>query len=220
MSHPHNHSRRNFVKKASLFTAGIAGLSMVPVAAIAGASADEGINIVGPKAGYSPQIGTLVSMMDWMRSVILRPVQGMTVDQLDYVHDAHSNSIGAMLYHLAATEKYYQLHTFENMKWGSWSNSIKKEWDIPMGLGENARKSIKGNPLDFYLEKLQKVREASLAELKKRDDKWLLTVDKSWPWGPTNNYCKWFHVVEHESNHNGQIKYIKGRLPGATPSGD
>ena len=77
---------------------------MVPVAAIAGASADEGINIVGPKAGYSPQIGTLVSMMDWMRSVILRPVQGMTVEQLDYVHDAHSNSIVAMLYHLAATE--------------------------------------------------------------------------------------------------------------------
>ena len=220
MPHSNENSRRNFIKKTSLFTAGIAGLSMIPGTSLAGVSADEGINIVGPKAGYSPQVGTLVSMMDWMRSVILRPVHGMTVEQLDYLHDENSNSIGAMLYHLAATEKYYQLHTLENMKWGSWDSSIKKQWDIPMGLGANARKSIKGNPLDFYLEKLQTVRDASLAALKKRDDKWLMTVDESWPWGPTNNYCKWFHVVEHESNHNGQIKYIKSRLPGAKPSGD
>ena len=220
MPHSNEYSRRSFIKKTSLLTTGIAGLSMIPGAAVAGVPADEGINIIGPKSGYSPQIGTLVSMMDWMRSVILRPVHGMTIEQLDYLHDSNSNTIGAMLYHLAATEKYYQLHTLENMKWGSWDNSIKKEWDIPMGLGVNARKSIKGNPLDFYLEKLQSVRDASLTALKKRDDEWLLTVDKSWPWGPTNNYCKWFHVVEHESNHNGQIKYIKSRLPGAKPSGD
>ena len=42
-----------------------------------------------------------------------------------------------------------------------------------------------------------------------------MTVDKEWGWGPTNNYCKWFHVCEHESNHNGQIKFLKTRLPGA-----
>jgi hypothetical protein len=39
-----------------------------------------------------------------------------------------------------------------------------------------------------------------------------MTVDEKWYWGPTNNYCKWFHVCEHESNHNGQIKWIRGRL--------
>jgi len=62
---------------------------------------------------------------------------------------------------------------------------------------------------------LKDTREKSLAEFRKRDDKWLMTVDKDWGWGPTNNYCKWFHVAEHESNHNGQIKLLKSRLPGA-----
>lgn len=38
--------------------------------------------------------------------------------------------------------------------------------------------------------------------------------------GPTNNYCKWFHVCEHESNHNGQIKFLKSRLPGAKPASE
>ena len=89
-----------------------------------------------------------------------------------------------------------------------------------MKLGDNARKTIKGNNLDYYLNSLKEVREKTLQEFKKRDDNWLMTVDKEWGWGPTNNYCKWFHVCEHESNHNGQIKWIKSRLPGAKDSGD
>ena len=144
----------------------------------------------------------------------------MTMEQLDYLHDPHSNTIGAMLLHLAATEKYYQLNTFEGMKWGSWNESVKKQWDVPMRLGDEGRKQLKGKNIDYYLTILKEVREKSIAELKKRDDTWLLKTDETWGWGPTNNYCKWFHVVEHESNHNGQIKWIKGRLPGAKPGGD
>jgi hypothetical protein len=213
-------SRRNFIKKTTTLTAGLTGFSLLPHTGWSSETADEGINIVGPRKGFTPQVGTLVSMMDWMRYVILLPVKNMTVEQLDYLHDAKSNSIGAMLLHLAATERYYQLHTFEGKKWGTWDESIKKQWDIPMRLGDKGRETIKGNNLDYYLNILKEVRENSIAELKKRDDKWLMAVDKDWGWGPTNNYCKWFHVVEHESNHNGQIKWIKSRLPGAKESND
>jgi uncharacterized damage-inducible protein DinB len=151
-------------------------------------------------------------MMNWMRGPIMSSVRGLSVSDLDYLHDENSNSIGAMLLHLAATEKYYQLNTFEGMRWGSWDRKISAEWDTPMDLGERGRQMIKGNPLDYYIEKLETVREHSLKELAKRDDEWLLSVDETWGWGPTNNYCKWFHVVEHESNHNGQIKYIASRI--------
>jgi uncharacterized damage-inducible protein DinB len=213
-------SRRHFLKTTTTFTAALVGLPLLPETALSMDNPNEGINIVGPKEGFSPQIGTLVSMMNWMRSAILRPVRNMTVEQLDYLHDDKSNSIGAMLLHLAATEKYYQLHTFEGIKWGSWDDKIKKQWDVAMKLGENGRKSIKGNNLEYYLSALSEVRENTLREFKKRDDKWLLTVDNGWGWGPTNNYCKWFHVCEHESNHNGQIKWIKSRLPGAKAGSD
>src|SRR5690606_20327416 len=141
------------------------------------------------------------------------PVKGMTVEQLDYVHDADSNSIGAMLLHLAATERFYQVHTFEGKKWGDWSEQDKKRFDVAMNLGEEGRKTIRDNNIDYYLNALKEVREITMKEFKKRDDSWLLSIDESWFWGPTNNYCKWFHVCEHESNHNGQIKYIKSRLP-------
>jgi len=91
---------------------------------------------------------------------------------------------------------------------------FKQKFAVAMDLGEPARKSIKGHELDFYLNTLSEVREKTFAEFRKRDDKWLATVDKTWGWGPTNNYCKWFHVCEHESNHNGQIKLLRGRIPG------
>lgn len=210
--------RRNFIKTSTTLTAGLAGFSLLPQPACSMDNEDDEINVIGPKAGFSPQIGTLVSMMNWMRMIILQPVQDMTVDQLDYLHDGKSNTIGSLLFHLAATERYYQLHTFDGIEWGTWGDSIRKKWQIPMGLGQDARKTIKGNNLEFYLNTLKEVREKTIEEFKKRDDAWLMTVDNKWSWGPTNNYCKWFHVCEHESNHNGQIKWIKKRLPGAKAS--
>jgi hypothetical protein len=125
-----------------------------------------------------------------------------------------------MLLHLAATERFYQIHTFENRKWGDFPDADVKRFSTASALGDEARRNIKGNPLQYYLDTLAEVRNQTLTELKKRDDNWLLTVDKDWPWGPTNNYCKWFHVCEHESNHNGQIKFIKSRLPGAKAGND
>ena len=193
---------------------GSGSLLALPHAAMAmPTSAQEGINIIGPKKGYSPQMGTLVSMMDWMRMVILMPVKDMSIEDLDYVIDDKANSIGAMLWHLAATERFYQIHSFEGKQLGDWSDEDKSKWSTAQSLGENARKEIKGNDLDFYLEKLAAVREVTLKEFAKRDDDWLMEVDQEWPWGPTNNYCKWFHVCEHESNHNGQFKFIRSRLP-------
>lgn len=68
---------------------------------------------------------------------------------------------------------------------------------------------------------IREVREKTIKELKKRDDKWLLAVDPEWSQEqPLNTYWKWFHVCEHESNHRGQMTWLKGRLPGAKAGKD
>lgn len=209
-----NLDRRNFIKKSSLVALGTGALVAWPQTGQAqSATWMNDMNIVGPKEGFSPQIGTLVSMMNWMRNVILMPVRGMSIADLDFLLDDKANSIGAMLWHLAATERFYQIHCFEGRKWGNWDQADKDAWSVASRLGDAARETIKGNPLEFYLEKLETVREHTLAEFSKRNDEWLMAVDDNWFWGPTNNYCKWFHVCEHESNHNGQFKLIKARLP-------
>lgn len=210
-------NRRSFIKK----TASASALITTPLMA---SSAVQGLinpipesklsegNIVGPKEGFTPHVGTLVSMMNWMRDVMLQPVRGMSVTDLDFLLDDNSNTIGAMLWHLAATERFYQINTFDGSHWKGLSAKDEKKWDDASNLGNKGRANIKGYDLDFYLELLENVRAFTLEEFKKVDDDWLMIVDNNFWRTPTNNYCKWFHVCEHESNHNGQFKYIKSRI--------
>lgn len=207
-------NRRRFLARSSAFVCGLSA-GAVAQASAAPLEAAAAPNVIGPREGFSPQIGTLVSMLTWMRNAILPEPGSLSVAQLDYLQDAKANTIGALLLHLAATERLYQVHTFEDKPWGAWDEQTKKQWLAPMNLGAEGRKTIKGNNLAFYLNALKEVRERTLTELRKRDDEWLMKIDRGFPWGPTNNYCKWFHVCEHESNHNGQIKWIRNRLPGA-----
>ncbi|HKF24798.1 MAG TPA: DinB family protein [Candidatus Acidoferrum sp.] len=207
-------TRRSFLRSAALFSTAASGLALLPQSSV---SADSEENIIGPRPGYSPQIGTLVSMMTWMRGTVLSSVKGLTENDLDHLIDDKANSIGSLLLHLAATDRIYQINTFAANPLKELPESYKEKWGAAMELGDAARKTIKGHDLAYYLNLLAEVREQTLAEFRKRDDNWLMTVDKTWGWGPTNNYCKWFHVCEHESNHNGQIKFLAKRLPGAKP---
>lgn len=193
------------------------GASMELIQAQATSPAATEPNVLGPRPGYSPQIGSFVSMLTWMREAngILTATKDLKAADLDSLFDANANTIGALMLHLAATETYYQMNTFEGMKWGTWPDQVKAKWDAAMDLGDRGRKTIKGHDRDYYVSILQEVREKTLAEFRKRDDAWLLAVDKAWPWGPTNNLCKWFHVCEHEAHHTGQVARLRKRLPGA-----
>ena len=178
---------------------------------------ESNVGVIGPVEGLSPQIGILVSMLAFTRWQVFNCVKAMTVRDLDFLIDDKANTIGASLFHLAATETYYQLNTFDGMKWGDWPDDIKQKWEVAFGLGDAARKVIKGNSLDYYLTMLNAAREKTLAEFRKREDPWLAITENGWDW---NNHAKWFHVAEHESNHNGQFKFLRSRLPGAkSPAG-
>jgi uncharacterized damage-inducible protein DinB len=163
-----------------------------------------GYSSFGAREGFSPQISILVSQLDWMRQVVLLRLHDLTIEDLDWLPSPTANTVGALLLHLAATETYYQIHTFEGRPWGDTSPEIKSRWGAAMKLGDAGRQHINKHHLDFYIEALTEVRERTLHELKLRDDEWLLTAS-DWAWGPTNNFCKWFHVCEHESRHLGQI---------------
>lgn len=210
-------NRRNFLSGSAMLTVGLCALGAAPTAHAANAT---GPNILGALPGYSPQVGTFVSLLTWMREQngVLRSTKGLTQPDLDYLFDKNANSIGALMLHLAATEKYYSMNTFGGMKWGTWSDDIKKKWDPAMNLGDAGRATIKGHDRQYYVDILHEVRESTLAEFKKRDDKWLLGEINDADWGPCNNLAKWFHVCEHEAHHTGQIAMLRKRVPGAKPT--
>ncbi|GAB3575403.1 hypothetical protein GCM10027578_39540 [Spirosoma luteolum] len=215
---PDSLSRRQFVAGSLAAATGLALPAGLPTPALGAAPADS-LLVIGPLKGYSPQIGTLVSMLNYNRDTIVRSVKGLTMAQLDHLFDANANSIGALLLHLAAVDKFYQINTFEGRQ--EFNDAEKAEWNAAMELGDTGRREIKGHELSFYLDKLASVRQQTLDLLKTKNDKWLLAVDPVWSQKESINvYWKWFHVCEHESNHRGQIAFLKSRLPGGKPGKD
>jgi uncharacterized damage-inducible protein DinB len=164
--------------------------------------------LIGDLPGFTPQIGRLVSMMNYARHTTLSAIEGLDVDDLDYLHDPQSNSIGALLLHIAAAEVGYQAATFYAREL---NDEERHEWGAALDLGERARREIKGHELDYYLSRLKEVRAKTLDELGRRDDGWL-EEQTSFGGGRTvNNYFKWFHVFGHEINHRGQIRWLRTR---------
>src|SRR5207245_3892518 len=121
-------TRRNFLAGTLAATGAAAGMMLIsPSSAL---SEESEINIVGPKKGYSPQIGTLVSMMVWMRMVILESVKGMSQSEVDFLLDDKANTTGALLMHLAATDRIYQVATFEGADVNNLPASYKEKWGV------------------------------------------------------------------------------------------
>lgn len=213
-------TRRSFLSRAAALAAGVTAVGAGVVSA--SPAGDSPLNVLGPRSGYSPQTGLFVSMLTWMREAngVISATMGLSMADLDHLFDPKANTIGALMLHLAATETYYQLNTFGGQPWGTWPDSVKQQWDAAMELGDAGRKTIKGHDRDYYLKILAETRAKTLSEFATHDDAWLMKVDQHWPWGPTNNLCKWFHVCEHEAHHVGQIAFLRKRLPGVKVDGE
>ncbi|MEL7160364.1 MAG: DinB family protein [Bacteroidota bacterium] len=159
-----------------------------------------------PAKGYSPQIGVVVSMLEDLKRRVTRSVANLSVEETDYLLDEEANRIGAMIYHLAATEKYYQRFTFE----GTGFQAEDAHWELAQNLGTPAREKLTGKPIRYYLDLWEEVREETLRLLKTKDDKWFAKkVEGS---RNMNNHWAWYHVMEHQANHMGQIRMITKRL--------
>lgn len=203
--------RREFFKKGIALTAGISMIGGIQASKASTEKRSEDLLVIGPRTGYTPEIGTLVSMMDYMRMNLSQTVKDMSQKELDFLFDAESNTIGALLLHLGATEKFYQINTFENRQ--EFNEEEDKIWGAASRLGDEGREKIKGHDLDYYINMIGQVREETLEKFKTLDDEWLFSIDPIWsgPDGDVNTYWKWYHVFEHESNHIGQMRWIRAR---------
>ena len=163
-------------------------------------------NIIKPSKGYSDDIGNMVTMLDDLKGRVTRSVINLDQKSTDFLLDEKANRIGAMVLHLAATEKYYQLYTFENR---SFNADEGAEWGVALSLGDPAREALQGQPISYYLDIWDDVRSKTKELLKTKDDKWFSQKVKG---SSMNNHWAWYHVMEHQANHMGQIRLILGRV--------
>ena len=147
-------------------------------------------------------------MLTYARSTTLAAVNGLDMAQLDHLHDQASNSIGALLAHIAAVESSYQILTFEERLLSPEENA---RWAAALKLGSEGQRTFRGFPLDHYVTELAEVRQRTLESLASRDDAWLDGAVRVAP--RINAHWAWFHVAEDEINHRGQIRWLRARAP-------
>lgn len=161
---------------------------------------------LNPAEGYSPQIGTMVAMLEDLKGRITEMVKDLNQSETDFLFDADANSIGGLVMHLASNEAYYQVQTLEGRNWTDEEAAV---WMVAGELNDETRAELKGKPIKDYLELWDGVRKKTLEGLKTKDDAWFAAnIEEG-----VNNHWVWFHVLEHSASHMGQISLVKNRLP-------
>jgi len=153
---------------------------------------------------YSNDIGQMISMLDDLKGRVERNVANLNQEETDFLLDENANSPGAIIYHLAATEAYYQVYTFEKRGFNA---KEAKKWSAALNLGDNARQEFKGKPMSYYIDIYNEVRAKTKELLKTKDDKWFKKKVRN-----MSNHWAWFHVMEHQANHMGQLALIVKRI--------
>lgn len=165
----------------------------------------KGQYAIQPPEDYSHDIGNMIVMLDNLKSRVENLVKNLNQEQTDFLIDNKANRIGALIYHLAATEAYYQIYTFEKRQF---NEEEKVQWELALSLGEEAQQKFQGKPIDYYLEIYNQVRAKTKELLKTKDDKWFSRKN-----GAMTNHWAWFHVMEHQANHMGQLAFLTKRFP-------
>lgn len=155
--------------------------------------------VLGPRDGFAPAIGSLVSQLEVTRHFLLRATRELTAAQLDAVPAGAVNPIGAVLRHLVAAERMFQVMTFEGR---GFDDAEKARWWPDFTFADGARP--RGEGIEVRHEALAEVRAATLAGMRARDDAWLARP-MTFFGRPANVLYYWTHFLLDEARHTGQI---------------
>ena len=164
--------------------------------------------LVEPVPGCSVQVGCLLSMMALTRESTRAHVAGLTSSQLHGRLDPRANSVGMLLAHIAAVEKIYLLRHLERRD----PTPEEQAWIVPRKeLGQEGFEATRELSLDDLLADLDLVRGPTFAGLRELDDE-ALNAPFEWRGVRVNLHRQFFHIMEDELRHTGQIRFLLKRL--------
>lgn len=158
------------------------------------------------KEGFDHKIGAMISMLEHTRSVTMEEVSGISREELEYMDDPGGNTIASLLMHIEAIEFVHQIISFEERELTEEEADI---WGKALNLGNPANLHYQGLEVDEYLEALQRIRSVTVSSFSQLSDQWL-DEERRWGNGVSYNfYYIWYHVMEDEINHRGQMRLLR-----------
>lgn len=165
---------------------------------------------ITPLPGYPADVGRWLWAMEAVREENLEVVAGLTQEELDWEGpDGQENSIGSLLYHIAAVEMGW-LH-FDILQLKELPPGVKADFPYDV-FGDDRLTAIKGVPLAEHVERLERSRAVFLNAFRGMTlgDWRNLRAPDGEDYEVTPEWTV-FHLVEHEAGHAYQIRSLKRR---------
>lgn len=166
--------------------------------------------VVRALQGYPADIGAALWMMEDARSRTLRAVEGLAESHVDVEAAGATNTIGALLYHIALVEADWLYEDILRVEFPSWMHEVfpyeSREED-----GRLTR--IPAMSLTEHLQRLELVRKNFLEDIKAVDAEDFRTTRESES-GVLTPQWVFHHLGQHEGEHRGQIQTIRTILEG------
>jgi uncharacterized damage-inducible protein DinB len=160
-----------------------------------------------PVPGYDPLVGRFVAMFADTRRRLFRDLEGFDPADLDRLPPSSPNSIGTLLYHIAAIELDW---LYADLLGGEFPPETA-EW-FPVDVREQGgRLTPVVQPWERHLARLEWVRGRLLEELQRLTE---ADLDRTYFEGAAGNGGAWIlhHLMQHEAEHRGQIGEIRAAM--------
>lgn len=152
---------------------------------------------------FDPRLATWLAQMKQVRNRLLAILEDLIDTVIDYTPDEKQiETIGTLLFHIAAVEWSWIFEDIygEEFLWEEWKHAfaLRPSVNLPQ---------LKGKTKQFYIEKLENVRERVLSQIIGETN-----LDRSVISDGDKYYTiEWilFHLIEHETMHIGQILLLK-----------
>lgn len=164
---------------------------------------DEPKNVVAldRPGDLSPRVSFLFSMMEKTRNRLLRVIEELPDETIDFTPDVENvETIGTLLLHIAGVEWSWIFEDIDG------EEMDYERWKYAFPLRENLTQ-LTGNGKQFYIDRLHEVRKEIRQRLREMDDSSLHQLVDI---GHAEVTVEWilFHLMEHEAMHIGQISIL------------
>lgn len=173
----------------------------------------QGLYLVKPTEGFRPDIGRWIWALEDTRARTKRITHNLNQSQLDWKPEGVENSIGSLLYHLAATEASWLYEDVLGLEFNRWPSQAQGYFAGGFWVSDQDRRllPVLGKPIKEHLELLDYMRGLLLEAYRPmplEDFRRLRKTDS----GDLTPEWVLHHLTRHEAEHQGQMLLLKSQV--------